>query len=233
MKKMILIALSLLNIQFAQADTITDLYNEIMPATDRTATPKETYKSFKVHLKDSDKSFPPMADITATNIIPFTGTKNFTGTQTYVTVFKKKYNYDVTFQNNKYVFNIRIALRTTKPIDYYNFLKKIKGAEAEWNNSRLARDFNYEFRFNLEIDTNKAHFTVNVLDTTRGPYDTNWGRDWDSLTISHEIGHMMGLGDEYQTLTSVNDCLMHSKMCDQSQPLMAHHYYFILRRLLK
>lgn len=233
MKNIFLIGTTFLFIQIASAGQFTDLYTDLMPEIDRVSSPLKTQKSFKVHLLDSFQKFPALSDLKNQNIDVFGTTKTFNGTMTYVYVFKKKYKYDVVFQNNRYIFNVRIHFNGATPKDYIEFYKKIKLAEKEWNNSRLLTDFNYEFKFSVELDIKKAHYSVIILDSTRGPYDTAWGRDWDGAVVAHEIGHMMGLGDEYQTATSVSDCLSHSKMCSTKGLLMKHHYYFILRRLLK
>lgn len=232
MKKILVIVLGL-SLGVAQADPIQDLYVEIMPEKYRLSEPQKTYKSFKAHLLDTYAEFPAFATIQKSNLAPIAGMKSIIGKITYVMIFKKAYKYDVSLENGVYVFKVRIHLKNPTLTDISEFTDKIKQAEKEWNDYRVGMDFLYEFRFDLETDIKKAHFSVNVLNSTRGPYDTNWGRDWDSRTISHEVGHMMGLGDEYQTLTSQNDCVEESKMCHQYGKLWQHHYYFVLRRLLK
>lgn len=232
MNKLFVLAFLFLNFSIAKADATKDLYNEIMPEQLRIDYPKETYKSFKVHLLDSYKNFPAFSKILNQNIVPINGTKTVSGNIKYVLIFPKKYNYDVSYENGVYVFKVRVNLKKPTSADTANFTDLLKRAEQEWNSYRIPMDFAYEFKFDIEPDAKKAHYSVNVLDSTRGPYDTNWGRDWDGPTVAHEVGHMMGLGDEYETLSSTMDCLPKSKMCDQSGFLMKHHYYFILRRLL-
>ena len=93
--------------------------------------------------------------------------------------------------------------------------------------------FSYRFQFEVVEKREEAHYSVNVLDQTRGPYDQNWARNWSATTVAHELGHMLGIADEYQTLTSYQDCLKTSLMCSSANgSLMSHHYYFILRRLV-
>jgi hypothetical protein len=94
-------------------------------------------------------------------------------------------------------------------------------------------EFKYDFVFEVVSEESNAHYSVKILDQSRGPYDQNWARNWSEVTIAHEIGHMLGLGDEYQTITGKVDCLRHSLMCLSSTgKLMEHHYYFVLRRLI-
>jgi hypothetical protein len=88
----------------------------------------------------------------------------------------------------------------------------------------------------------------------RTPFDVTWGAEWSWHLLAHEIGHMMGLDDEYGQIDKTlghaigaDDawdkdpvvkvrwfaCDPHSLMCDskgeQSTP-QRYHYYVILRR---
>lgn len=232
MNKLFVLAFLFLNLSIAQADATQDLYIELMPEQLRLAYPNETYKSFKVHLLDTYKKFPKLTDILNQNIISFSGVKTVTGKITYVSIFPKTYKYDLVFENGEFIFKVRIHLKKPTADDILHFTDMVKQAEQQWNDSRIGMDFSYRFQFDIEPDVKKSHYSVNILDSTRGPYDTNWSRGWDGPSIAHEIGHMMGLGDEYQTLTSKTDCLPTSMMCDSDGDIMIHHYYFILRRLL-
>ncbi len=98
----------------------------------------------------------------------------------------------------------------------------------------LQPDFQVDFEFSLTNDANSADFSVTLLDRTDGPYDTFWSRDWPSQVIGHEIGHMLGLADEYNTATGNFDCYKPSLMCSAYKgQWMPHIFYFVLRRLLK
>lgn len=246
MKKILLILCLLTSTLSAQAqlkdDKSTDpltpfesqyvwLYEKLIPANVRQQYPKESLKTFRVHLKDSYKNFPDPLYIKKSQI-------NFqspiSGSITYVGIFTKPYLHDVIFSNNKYIFNVRVHLKNPNATDMNDFKIKLAQASAYWNNTKIKTDFNYEFKFELTTDSTKAHFSVNVLDSTRGPYDTNWSRSWTSLAIAHEVGHMLGLGDEYQTLSGVSDCWKESLMCESwTGELKPLHHYFVLRRLVK
>lgn len=206
------------------------LYELLMKPEDRAQKPNESFKSFWVHLNDSDSYFPNPDLIKAENIRPL---EHYTGTMRYV-VIKKHYNYDVVLNHDgSLMFNVRILLKDPQGSDLESFREKVQAAEDIWNSHRAPMDFKYFFKFEVVEDPQMALYSVNVLDSTRGPYDVNWGRDWNNQTVAHEIGHMMGLGDEYQTFTSISDCLDESLMCSSwTGAPMPHHYYFILRRLL-
>jgi hypothetical protein len=214
----------------ADAEKYRWLYEALFSAQDRDNSPKESFKSFYVHLADSDKYFPAPEMIQAKNLRQLT---QFKGTMGYVSgIVRKGYVYDV-IPGASLTFHIKVYFKNPKGDDLKNFREKLAGAQDIWNASRVQADFDYSFQFDVTEDKAQAHYSVNILDTTRGPYDTNWGRDWNSTTIAHELGHMMGIADEYQTLSGKMDCLQTSLMCSSWHgKLMPHHYYFILRRLV-
>lgn len=207
------------------------LYEILFDETDRAKQPDEAFKSFYVHLADSDLVFPKPSDIEAKNLKPV---QTVQGTITYVNVIKKRYTYDILkSEDGTYVINVRVHLKDPVGNDMNSFREKINAAQDIWNAKRVAADFNYVFKFDLVDSEAEAQYSVSVFDTTRGPYDRNWGRDWTGNVVAHEVGHMMGLGDEYQTLSGKFDCMKTSLMCTAwSGALMKHHYYFILRRLV-
>ena len=207
------------------------LYEILFTEVDRTAQPAESFKSFYPHLLDSYQQFPEPKNILRDNL---RSVEKVEGTLTYVNVVKKNYVYDILKSaDGTLVLNIRIHLKDPVGDDVKNFREKLQAAEDIWNNSRVPADFKYAFKFDLVDSEAESLYSVLVFDKTRGPYDRNWGRDWTPTTIAHEAGHMMGIADEYQTLSGKMDCMPVSLMCDSGRGhLMPHHFYFILRRLL-
>jgi hypothetical protein len=206
------------------------LFEKLFPEDLRRAHPDESFKSFRVHLRDTHKEFPAPEKIILKNLklVP-----QVQGRITYAGIVSKKYIYDILENSpSDFTINVRVHLTDATIDDWDAFTAKMKAAENTWNGFAPPTDFKYNFKFDIVRDPKQAHFSVRVLDSTRGPYDTNWGRNWNSTTIAHEIGHMMGLGDEYQTVSGKIDCFERSLMCHSwyGAP-MPHHYYFILRRL--
>lgn len=207
------------------------LYERLFTEQVRAELPAETFKSFQVHLQDSYNFFPDPSLIAAKNL---TSARPIEGTITYAGIVKKKYSFELIQDPDALVFNVRIHLQNPTPQDVIDFADKVQQAENIWNESRVSTDFNYKFKFDIVTDRSQAQYSVKIMDSTRGPYDQFWGRDWIGNTLAHEIGHMMGLGDEYQTLSGKFDCYMPSIMCTAwTGHMMPHHYYFILRRLVQ
>ncbi len=206
------------------------LYESLFADTDLNLFPSESFISFFVHLYDSDEFMPSPELISADKLRQVS---RITGTMGYVNgVIKKRYIYDIE-TSSEIVFHVRVHFKDPVGEDVENFRRKVAAAQNIWNASKVVTNFSYRFEFEVVSSAEEAHYSVNVMDKTRGPYDMNWGRDWSPTTIAHELGHMMGIADEYQTLSGFQDCLKTSLMCSSSNgKLMAHHYYFILRRLV-
>lgn len=212
------------------------LYDLLFTQADRTAKPKETFKSFKVHLDDSYSYYPHPTFLQSQKLRSLGPASIVKGSMGYVSnIFKKGYTYNIYKKpDGEFVMAVRVHLRNATPADYKAFQAKMKQAEQVWNGRRTQLDFKYSFLFDITNDPKNAHYSVQVTDSTRGPYDTFWGRNWSFTTIAHELGHMMGLGDEYETLTGRVDCMTRSLMCSSNNGLlMPHHYYFVLRRMVQ
>lgn len=208
------------------------LYEQIIPSSDRAAEPDRAFKSFRVHLKDSNQYFPQPSQISIQNL---NYKKTISGEITYIDFVPKKYNFDVLYDKD-ITFKVKVFFFNPEGQDIQNFKNKFLQAEKIWNTnvSQMPVNFKYQFKFEVVGNYWDSHFAVLLWNETRGPYDTNWGRNWSGTTVAHELGHMMGLGDEYETISSESDCLSKSLMCSSFTGIPTQsHYYFILRRLIK
>lgn len=216
------------------------LYQILMPSELQKSLPDRTQRSFKVHLQDSFSYFPHPNEIRAERLWrpqrPEQDTyRTLSGKITYVGIFPKTYRYDViTLKSGTKIMRVKIHFKNASVEDIKVLTAKLQNAENLWNASRWPRDFSYGFKFQIVGTPKETHYSISLKDKTRGPYDTYWSRNWSARSIAHEMGHMLGLGDEYETLTSRSNCLDISLMCASSSgQLMPHNFYFILRRLVE
>lgn len=210
------------------------LFELLIPEDIRNRKPRSAKRSFIAHLKDSQKYFPHPNKIVENWLSPELPYKA-TGKITYVGFFPARYRYEVKFEKNEVLtIIVRIHFKTNNNKHWKIMENKLKEAENQWNNSRQNFDFRYRFYFFAEKDKSKAHFSVLLQEPyTRGPYFLKWSTSWSPTSIAHELGHMMGLGDEYRTISGKRDCIQTSIMCSSSQgAITRQHHYHILRRAL-
>jgi len=211
------------------------LYEELIPPLKRSGTMDEpARKTFFRHLADTWEVFPPPREVWTSPLPAIKGSsRKITGKITYVGFVRLSYNYDlIPDGKGGLIIEVRVHFKNPVGHDLNYFGEHLKNASEIWNRHQVPLSFPYQFRFSVEPDSSRAHFSVNIQDSTRGPYNTNWSRTWQGPTIAHEVGHMMGLADEYKTLSGEIDCLEESLMCNSWWgSLWTHHYYLVLRRI--
>ena len=179
----------------------------------------------------------------------------------YMGTVPKKYRYGVKIENGLATLSVKIHFEglNPKPITY-----RLKLAEDNWNKQIQKYSKNYKFRFIIAENKKDSHFSVTLTDNnSRGPYDKTWSTRWGDLDMVHEIGHMMGLDDEYsnlgmtikrgpsvllRSLTGINTdesnnklfksmkCDLTSIMCYQlnyQAEITQSHYYLVLSRIFQ
>lgn len=122
---------------------------------------------------------------------------------------------------------------------------KLDEAAAIWSKQSPGGKIHFHF-LSVKADENPG-FNVEIKPHANGDlYDTYWDSNIFTInyghnTIAHELGHMMGIPDEYDPIRSVLweikddedtlQCNARGFMCDTYKPLSyPYYYYLILRR---
>lgn len=156
------------------------------------------------HIKrDTNRCLVDPADIISGLPIANKSILSVSGKIKYLGFYKKKYRYDIDLSNPaKPVAILKIHFQNTDKDTsmVYQGIKEymqisLSKAQEVWNESAAGA---FGFKFIVVDNANESHFSVRTVSSpSRGPYDTEWSIFWSKTSITHEIGHMLGLDDEY------------------------------------
>lgn len=184
------------------------------------------------------------------------------GEMAYVGVDPREYGYDLApLSNGDLLVEVRIAFTgalAKRPEVSASMSRKLTDAAEIWTRSSVVfgeRKNRMRFRFVAVPETEDSHFVIHLVPgEPRTPFDETWGEGWSAHLMAHEIGHMMGLDDEYEQFRKTLGhalgreaawradptirlswlrCDLGSLMCDskgESAVPLPHHYYLIARR---
>ena len=195
---------------------------------------KQTKTLSRQFRDESMKAYPSPLEIASARVtIP--KLMKIRGSQTQMGFYPGAYRYDVINEGGVAVVEVRVQLKDGTSYDKATIASRLQGAENIWNMTRPQMGFAYRFRFKLVDTKDEAHYRVHVKKNTRGPYFKNWDSDswWTAGTQAHEMGHMMGLSDEYEGISgSMKNCSHVSMWCNDAGYIEPYHYYFVLRRIV-
>lgn len=125
----------------------------------------------------------------------------------YVGLVPKAYRYDIVVESGVATALVKIHVRDEgQQLDNYAysiFDNSLSIAEGIWNRHVASISPQLRFSFKRVDDEKSAHFSIRVVKKfTRGPYDKKWSLEWPGTTFAHEIGHMLGLDDEYNNINT-------------------------------
>ncbi len=181
----------------------------------------------------TNKSFPDPALIQTAKIqIP--ALLEIRGATLQMGFYPGAYRYDVKNENGVAVIEVRTQLKDGTQAEHAAIRLRLQQAENIWNAGRPQYGFRYKFRFLIADSKDEALFHVHVKANTHGPYFKNWdtGSLWTATSQAHEIGHMLGLTDEYE-IFGKDHCTRQSLWCSCFHgQILPFDYYFILRRVV-
>jgi hypothetical protein len=192
------------------------------------------------------------------------GRAHIEGTLAYMGFVALPYRYDLDTDDDGHA---RVRLRVhyygklaEDPGNLRHMARKLDRAAELWTQNAPAADFDgppISFVFQVVAAPEQAHFSVELAPRCpRSPYLVAHGLDCSAHFLAHELGHMLGLDDEYNQIrktaghilgsewwwardarlrTATFRCDISSLMCssrfDASTP-RSYDYYLILRRRL-
>jgi hypothetical protein len=173
---------------------------------------------------------------------PF-GRRTIRGSTAFVGFVSKPYRYELeTTPSGDPQVTVRIGFSgddSRSPEVLAHFRAQLAQAERIWEENQPT-GMHVRFRFLLVPDEQNPSFAPRITrGDTRGPYTTEWSTRWSPNVIAHEVGHMMGLDDEYNQMNVTfglgqvgvrHECDSGSLMCMEGGVPRAYHYYLILRR---
>jgi hypothetical protein len=192
------------------------------------------------------------------------GRKPIEGTLAYMGLVALPYRYELDSDSQGHAV-VRVRIHYTgsladDPENLRHMARKLERAAEIWTQNAPAAEFDgppITFVFALTSASEQAHFSVKLAaDCPRAPYLVAHGLECSPHFLAHELGHMLGLDDEYHQIrkttghvlgsewwwarnarlrTSTFRCDTSSLMCsskfDASIP-RSYDYYLILRRRL-
>lgn len=191
---------------------------------------------------------------------PLPARRRVIGDLAYVGIDPREYTYDLVPAKGddiaRTMVEVRIHFRGELGGDASAVMamqNKLTSAAALW--SAHSPGGRMTFRFLAVSSLDNPHFDIDLVPgEPRTPFDLTWGAEWSAHLIAHEVGHMMGLDDEYEQLRKTWGhaigreaawradpairlewlrCDLGSLMCDskgEAAVPLPHHYYVIARR---
>ena len=243
--KIILSILCLICLSVAQADeshSVNAIRSELMDLHLQTHAryTKSLNRFFHVHTEDTNRYFPRLADLSAR---PIPSATAITGQLRYGGLVSKPYRYDVLVENESAVIEVRIHLKDKDLKTRRRFTTLLEKVSKGWTEKfpQGLVSFPVSFRFVVVEVRETAHFSISINPLAMlSLFDTSW-HSTNYSTGFHEIGHMLGLNDEYDYTALLvpfmryANCEKQSVMCrsegKKTGEIRVTHAYTILRRL--
>ncbi len=188
------------------------------------------------HFRDRNSIYPDPSQLKFISTLP--DDQYLSGvTSSFGKLIPWRYRYEVRKNSSNEVLIVsRIHFKGATQAQFDALSSGLKFAASVWNDNapRSFVSFPFRFVFLATKDEKIADYSVKLVAGTNGPFFSRWDPEWDYATIAHEMGHVMGLSDEYsEVMRNNNRCDHASIMCGHSGSPQIYHYYHILRRLYR
>ena len=253
MKSMLIVALGLLQISSIMANNVPfkrvereDLYRHFFNESSTDSCKDRTScRMLRRHLiRDSKNCHMDPTDVqVVSNYVEAQINRplDISGTVSYLGIAPGSYGYDV-FKDDRGNLFLETSIYFNNLEDFSSsqiasLERKFERAGQIWTDYNRFSANPITFKLKLTRDRSAAKIKAKLKRKfTRGPYFSRWSLAWSSSTISHEMGHMMGLDDEYSNTPfggSMANCSRSSIMCNSHGGTPKdYQYYLILRRML-
>jgi hypothetical protein len=203
-----------------------------------TSKDEELERSIMRQFRDLNDTYPSFAYMKTLTSPP--ASKPISGIVRYYKTIDLPYRYNVVSHEGELIIALNIHVHGHTRATLGRYVSMLKQAQDLWNDSRPQTFVGFPYRYQfIFVNTEKeAHFSVKNIEGGRGPYMRGWDFDLGHQTMAHEIGHMLGLADEYGEYNrNDKNCPRVSLMCSGTwrynrRPLPWHHYHVLRRALL-
>jgi hypothetical protein len=253
MKSFLIVALGLLQVSATLANNVPfnrvdreDLYRHFFnESSTSSCKDRVNCKMLRRHLIRDSKNcqMDPMDVQVVTNYVeaPIAKPLGVSGTVSYLGIAPGSYGYDV-YKDNNGNLHLETSIYFNNLEDFSasqiaSLERKFERAGEIWTNGNRFTANPITFKLKLNRQRRGAKISAKLKrNFTRGPYFSRWSMRWGTTTIAHEMGHMLGLDDEYSNNPfggSMAGCNRSSIMCSShgGRP-MDYQYYLIFRRML-
>jgi len=193
----------------------------------------DCFFAFRGMLRDTKRCLPSVAKV-------FSRTKwegNIKGRIRYVGIAPLPYRYTLREENGELIATVKLYYKNWDKLEDYQkeqLQSRTREGAALWGQHR-PEGTHFKVEMIIVDSREEADFKVKATSkSTRGPYLKTHSINWSYRVFAHELGHMLGLDDEYDqiygTLFGKSRCTNDSLMCSSSSVHFPKYYWYLIFR---